>query len=73
MLGRSITFGPKTAEKLPKQGNFFELTTSNKQYANPRKNAKFYALHSGKLKIFKTFKNYIIFKQIKLNFNYIIY
>ena len=27
MLGRSVTFGPKSVEKRPQQGNFFELTT----------------------------------------------
>ena len=29
MLGRSVTFGPKSVEKRPQQGNFFELTTPN--------------------------------------------
>ena len=28
MLGRSVTFGQKSVEKLPQQGNFFELTTA---------------------------------------------
>ena len=28
MLGRSVTFGQKSAEKLPQQGNFFELMTA---------------------------------------------
>ena len=27
MLGRSVTFEPKSVEKRPQQGNFFELTT----------------------------------------------
>ena len=27
MLSRSVTFGPKSVEKRPQQGNFFELTT----------------------------------------------
>ena len=27
MLGRSVTFGPKSVEKRPQQENFFELTT----------------------------------------------
>ena len=27
MLGVSVTFGPKSLEKHPQQGNFFELTT----------------------------------------------
>ena len=27
MLGRSVTFGPKSVEKRPQQGNFFELRT----------------------------------------------
>ena len=27
MLGRSVTFGPKSVEKHPQQGNFFQLTT----------------------------------------------
>ena len=27
MLGRSVTFGSKSVEKRPQQGNFFELTT----------------------------------------------
>ena len=29
MLGRSVTFGPKSVEKRPQQENFFELTTPN--------------------------------------------
>ena len=29
MLGRSVTFGPKSIEKRPQQGNFIELTTPN--------------------------------------------
>ena len=31
MLGRSVTFGPKSVEKRPQQGNFFELTTPNER------------------------------------------
>ena len=27
MLGRSVTFGSKSVEKRPHQGNFFEVTT----------------------------------------------
>ena len=34
MLGRSVTFGPKSVEKRPQQGNYFELTTPNKQNEN---------------------------------------
>ena len=29
MLGRSVTFGPKSVEKRFQQQNFFELTTPN--------------------------------------------
>ena len=29
MLGRSVTFGPKSVEKCFQQQNFFELTTPN--------------------------------------------
>ncbi len=31
MLGRSVTFGPKSVEKRPQQENFFELTTPSTQ------------------------------------------
>ena len=31
MLGRSVTFWPKSIEKRPQQGNFFELTTPTAQ------------------------------------------
>ena len=32
MLGRSVTFGPKSVEKRPQQENFFELTTPTARY-----------------------------------------
>ena len=31
MLGRSVTFGPKSVEKRFQQQNFFELTTPNEE------------------------------------------
>ena len=38
MLGRSVTFGPKSVEKRFQQQNFFELTTPNvKELKKPPK------------------------------------
>ena len=36
MLGRSVTFGPKSVEKRFQQQNFFELTTPNVSNFNMR-------------------------------------
>ena len=32
MLSWSVTFGPKSIENRPQQGNFFKLTTPNTEY-----------------------------------------
>ena len=68
MLGRSVTFGPKSVEKRFQQQNFFELTTPTTDAYHTLNQLSFYGEHNSSVDratLFSTLVPHMINKKAK--------